>query len=125
MLDLPDIGRLCKFCSGEEIAEIVEDEIESFNAKYPDARFSFAHIVLDDYNLLDGHIHWCLRQDSINEWFNYNLARCEPDACNPDSHNSWERWRYDELTELRDATIEMLRWLLTVPESMREMAFNE
>lgn len=125
MLDLPDAGKLCRFCSGEEIAEIVEDEIESFNTRYPNAMFSFAHIVLDDYNLSDAHIHWCLRQDSINEWFNYNLARCDPDTCNPDSHNSWERWRYDELTELRDATIEMLRWLLTVPESMREMAFNE
>lgn len=34
--------------------------IEDFNDAWPDAQFTFAHIVLGDDNLEDHNIQWCL-----------------------------------------------------------------
>jgi len=82
--------------------------------------YSFGHIVLDDYNLDDDCIKFCLRQKTINDWFEHNLQSCDPASSNPESPNDWERYQYDDLTDARDKIIAFLRFLLTIPEDIRE-----
>lgn len=40
--------------------ERVNKLVDAFVELYPQEAYGFAHIVLDDYNLSDGHILWCL-----------------------------------------------------------------
>lgn len=40
-------------------------KIESFVERYPDSPYGPAHIVLDDYNVLDGHLKFVLTK--LNE----------------------------------------------------------
>jgi len=101
----------------EEVIGIIEE----FSREHDNwVNYTFAHIAIDDYNLSDLHIKFCLRQDTINEWFEYALTQQEPECCDPTSANEWERWQYDELTELRDAVIGFLRALLKVEEEVRD-----
>jgi hypothetical protein len=43
-------------------------EIEEFLEKYPDAEWSFGHIVLSDLNLSHHHIQWCLGRKQVCDW---------------------------------------------------------
>jgi hypothetical protein len=73
--------------------------IDDFNERWPEAPYGPAHIVLDDYNVLDGHVWFCLDR----------LERYDP-ADYPSEHTQEER----------KATKELLEWLLRVPEEERD-----
>ena len=82
--------------------------------------YSFAHIVLDDYNLFDSDIAFCKDWDRKQEWFKYVLEHVvDPTISNPLSIKEWERYRYDELMEMIRETDKCLNWLLTIPEDVR------
>lgn len=81
-------------------------------------RYTFGHIVLDDLNLSDGHIEWCLRQDSIHDWFQHALGHLR--SLNVDDMSTFDKFTYRDLTGLRDAVIIFLRWLLEIPEEIRD-----
>lgn len=80
--------------------------------------YSFAHIVIDDYNIYDGHIQFCL--DRADEYFQDKLKDLNPEYANPDAIESWQRWELDMLIESCLITMEFLEWLLTIDEDERE-----
>jgi hypothetical protein len=43
--------------------EEVNRLVDAYLDLYPDEAWGFAHIVLDDYNLSDDHIQWCLQRN--------------------------------------------------------------
>jgi hypothetical protein len=47
--------------------------IDAFCEIIPGADFSFGHIVLSDYNLLDSHIDFCLKISQIQDWSGQQL----------------------------------------------------
>jgi hypothetical protein len=71
------------------------DKIQAFTTAFPGASYGPAHIVLDDNNLMDGHIQFCL--DECRKW----LENGEGDE--------WEI----------QSTIKFLEELLKVPEDIR------
>jgi len=106
----------------EEVINIINQFSDAHNNK---PNYTFAHITIDDYNLSDLHIKYCLRQDAINDWFEDQITQYgeklgAKEGFDPTSHNSWERCNYDDLTELRDAIIGFLRALLKVDEEVRD-----
>ena len=67
--------------------------------------YSFAHSVIDDYNLGDSSIMFCLGSDRVKD---YLLQKVE------------ESFDVKRVTWGVNLTIEFLEWLLTVPESERD-----
>lgn len=80
--------------------------------------YSFAHIVLDDFNLEDWHIKWCLDNEHINEYLIDKLRYVLDEYTNYDNYDYWL------LVEGADLTIQFLEWLLTVPEETREAIYE-
>lgn len=95
-----------------EVLQAIEDFCTTRDDK---PRYTFGHNVLDDLNLSDGHIKWCLRQKTINDWFNHANGNNDPE-----SKDFYDQQDYEDLTKLRDDTICFLRWLLDVPEEIRD-----
>lgn len=80
--------------------------------------YSFAHIVLDDFNLEDWHIKWCLENEQVNEYLIDKLRYVLDEYTNYDNYDYWL------LVEGADLTIQFLEWLLTVPEEVREAIYE-
>ena len=87
--------------------------IEEWNWR---AGYSFAHIVLGDYNLGNDSIDYCLNHVSV-----YDVAKpitkYEYEALSP-----YDQYQYDLNVELRDTTISLLVWLKETPELSRDDA---
>ena len=94
--------------------------IDAFDELCPEAHCSFAHIVIGDLNLADGDIKYCLKKETVEEWFAFALSQLDPTAANPESDKSWERFQYDDLVETRDIIKAFLRFLLAIPGYMRD-----
>ena len=82
--------------------------IDAFTKFCPESRYSFGHIVLDDYNLTNGNIEFCLEDETIEEWFSF--ASSDP---------TWERFQHDDLVTMRNIIEAFLRFLLAIPEDER------
>jgi len=108
-------------------AEVIK-RIQVFTdyANYPDIMpdYSFAHIVLADFNLGDGHIKWCLEQEQIDQWVSYITEEVKKRLTNRNNEYSLN---YDlaEIERVKNDTIEFLNWLLTIPENIREDGDDE
>lgn len=92
----------------------IEAKIEAFCAKWPNAEFGPAHIVLSDYNLNDGSVTWCISL----------ISGCLSGALRAVDHsgNSIMIERYLALhsrEELIDTLI-FLTELLRIPEDVRD-----
>lgn len=81
----------------------------------PSPEFSFAHIVLDDYNLGEEHINFCL--DRMLDWF-YSMYQ-ELDAVDYTSTNFWENYNWFLLVDYTAKIVEFLEWLKTIPSDIR------
>lgn len=46
----------------DNIARMIENRINAFTDKWPGSRFGPAHIVVEDNNLEDSHLLYCIRE---------------------------------------------------------------
>ena len=83
---------MCEQCDSSECRDL----IEGFLKLYPEAAFGPGHVVLDDYNLEDRHIEWCLETPGL-----------------------WTAAREGHSDEELVATRAFLELLKLIPESMR------
>jgi hypothetical protein len=97
--------------------EVIEAIREFCNGDNWERAFTFGHITLGDYNLSDGNIQFCLRQSTIHDWFIHKLECLGAD---PESEEVASRADYRDLARERDTIIFFLRWLLEIPEEIRE-----
>jgi hypothetical protein len=98
---LPDSGDLQTLDQVEALIGAFNDH---FTAYMPD--YSFAHIVLSDFNLEDQHIRWCLKPAQIIFW-------------REDRMKGWGMSR-DECDQQEAVIKQFLNYLLTIPEAIRE-----
>ena len=50
--------------------EDVAQEFRDFDKAYPDANYTFAHVVIADYNLSHADIRGCFEADNLHFWAN-------------------------------------------------------
>lgn len=90
----------------------LKERINEFTTLYPRAEFSFAHVVLSDYNLSDGHITDCLDREKALEW----VARALDEEM--DQYAWW--LVYEEMA----AICKFLHWLLSIDEDVRKAVID-
>lgn len=71
---------------------------------------TFGHIVLGDYNLGDDSLDFCLKHETIQDWYAHAHSKLAP----------IDKWTLRELDARRDEVILFLRWLLEIDEAVRE-----
>lgn len=101
-------------------AQYVIDKMNEFVAGESWTRaYSFAHIVLGDQNLGEGHIKFCLQPHIVNDWTSSQL---KDRALNPvrNENRAWELHEYDQVISERDSIIAFLRWLLSLTDELRD-----
>lgn len=82
--------------------------------------YSFAHVVIDDENLSDADILYCLRPSWVAEVMNQKLRDefgFEPDF---EKLETWQHPIYEKVIQHMAEVIDLLNWLLEVPISVRE-----
>jgi len=89
---------------GDQVLQI----IDAFTEFCPEALFSFGHIVLDDYNLTDDNIKFCLKEETMEDWFNHQLSQA-----------GFTIAGVDKLSVMRNIIEAFLRFLLAIPEDVR------
>lgn len=85
-----------------------------------DPAYSFAHIALDDYNLSNGDIEWCLHNDRVNEYLMNRYSELPEHAIDHTSDNYWDNYAYWGLIDGVQLTIDFMNWLMTIPEDERD-----
>lgn len=104
----------------EEITpRIVLWRIDQFTALNPESAYSFAHIVLDDYNLSDGSINHCLNSPLYHDWLKQQILDLDK-ALPAQSYNE----AIERLFGLRESITHFLKWLTSIPEAVREAAME-
>ena len=59
---------MCQACVEDAtITAWLYGDVEEFAIRYPDSRWDGCHIVIDDCNVKDSHIMFCLMQDGPNK----------------------------------------------------------
>ncbi|RPJ40144.1 MAG: hypothetical protein EHM35_00635 [Planctomycetaceae bacterium] len=107
---------MCQACVDEgRLSQATFDKIGAFLEKWPHAAYGPAHIVLDDDNLLDGHITWCLGLARAALSKNPADLRDADDVEMMDDLKWYADCDRDELT----ATVAFLEELLLIPEDER------
>lgn len=103
------------FTTREEVDEV----IERFTGRWPDSRWGPAHIVLEDYNLYDDNINWCLGLIDAVLFHRHGGEHAvgSDDLVLLEKLNWYSEHAYDELT----ATRMLLNNLLHIPESVRAL----
>jgi len=112
----PDVER-------EMLSQETFDKIKSFCKEHPTASGSFAHIVLDDNNVSDGDIKWCVNLLSFALGLEYELDQDDIEWAQKRMKWHEDNWEYswdkeiamDEFVETRD----FLLSLLEIPENIR------
>lgn len=82
--------------------------------------YSFAHSVIDDHNLSDIDILYCLRPSWIAEVMNQKLKDEFEFIPEPQKLNLQEQYVYENIIRHMAEVIDLLNWLLEVPISIRE-----
>lgn len=86
-------------------------------------RCTFGHIVLDDYNLGDGHIEFCLQDEQVERWVKFELDDCGIEyGIDPSTLDVVQQWDYEKVIRSRDKVKSFLEWLLEIPEVIRDDA---
>lgn len=82
--------------------------------------YEFEHLVLGDYNFDDSCVRFCI-QAADGEWLQDKLKDAPQGTTDKDAPKDeiWRRWAYDEIVQYRKDALELLEWLLTVPEDNR------
>lgn len=100
----------------EKVISIISSFNEAFERSYATfAMGTFGHNVLDDYNLEDSSILWCLRNENIQNWYQLRELELYP----KDASGRIDQWDLYELDSQRDDIIMFLRWLMTIDENIR------
>ena len=79
--------------------------------------YEFAHIVLDDLNLQDADIRWCL-DSRADRWEQSSIERLKH-LYTADYEAVALASRIEDIKAYRKRATAFLEWLLTVPESVR------
>jgi len=87
--------------------------IKSFEQKWPNAEWGPAHIVFSDYNLWDGHIHFCLKE--LADWLATGRYKTDDEIWNQPGGDP----NFDHSLEEAHATDAFLLELLKIPEDER------
>lgn len=82
--------------------------------------YSIAYIVIDDKNLSDADILYCLRPSWIAEVMNQKLKDEFDFEPNPVELNPFQLEIYEKIIRHMAEVIDLLNWLLEVPISIRE-----
>ncbi len=81
--------------------------------------YTFGHIVIDDKNLEDGHILFCLNPNRIAETMNQvikdRFGHIELDKLEP-----WDMGDYEDIIRHMAELVDLLNWLLNVPIEIRQ-----
>lgn len=96
----------------DQVTDVIDAFCNHFEAFLPE--YSFAHIVLDDYNLSDGNIRFCLKTEHITEWITEIAPRWD---------HTPEALAY--MIEHAAYIVRFLGYLLSIPESIRETPEEE
>ena len=108
---------MCQICvDNGEISQATYDKIEAFNAKYDEAQFGPAHIVLADCNIEDEHLQWCIGLIEAA------LSKNPLDLYEPSKDFTFMQemdWYKDENPETLKATLIFLEELLIISEKDR------
>ncbi len=84
--------------------------------------YSFAHIVLDDVNLLDRHILYCLHPQWISDVMMGRMDDSVKEHKTFDDLNDHQINIYRHAIEHMVEIVTLLNWLLNVPEDTRSIA---
>lgn len=107
--------------TAQEVIDAIKTHIKKWIHELPAG--GFAHIVLDDFNLADGHIDHCLEPQWVNEWYAEKVKECiESWEENPLSPFYYERPRFTDFMHCVDETIDLLEALKQVPAEIRDQA---
>ena len=108
---------MCQGCIDDgALSQETYDKIEAFLEVYPQASWGPAHLVLDDDNVDDYNIKWCLGLAKAALSHDPNdLFDPEEDIINMNRMD----WYEDEDPQELQATVEFLERLLEIPENVR------
>lgn len=101
--------------------EEVQAVIDAFTDEYPRSHWGPGHIVIEDYNLYDEHIQWCITLIEIvlTHRSNGNLSTFSPREIKTVSDMDWYEGDQGFPTRELEATKLFLEHLLLMPESVR------
>jgi hypothetical protein len=99
----------------------VKKAIDDITARDWQTGYSFAHSVIDDMNLGDGDILYCLRPSWIAEVMNQRLKDEFGFDVEFDKLEKWQWGIYKKQIEHMSELVDLLNWLLDVPEEIRDM----
>lgn len=115
---MSDINQWSAFTAWGEVQAV----IEAFTDEYPRSHWGPGHIVIEDYNLYDEHIQWCITLIEITLTYrNFSgdlsafLLRDIETVSDMDWYEGDQGFPTDEL----EATKLFLEHLLLIPESVR------
>jgi hypothetical protein len=88
--------------------------------------YTFAHIVIDDHNLGDGSILYCLRPAWIAEVMTQKIKDHlrGHDMPSLEDMEPWQLQIYRQPIQQMAEVIDLLNWLLDVPEDVRDDAYH-
>lgn len=104
-----------EIASKEDIDKVIQ-KIKLWNWE---TGFSFAHIVLDDYNLDNGSILFCLEPKRVADWTNGRIESYFGKGRTLQQLEKWEWDSYKEIVQMSAEIVDLLSWLLNVPEEIR------
>jgi len=107
---------MCQTCVDDGLlSQATYDKLEAFADKYPDSRWGPAHIVIEDANVNDHHIKWCLGL------IRAALSRNPADLYEAGDVGFMGRmaWYEEQDKEELKATAVLLEELLTIPAEAR------
>ncbi len=107
---------MCQACVDDgRLAQSTFDKIDAFLEKLPNAAYGPGHIVLDDLNLLNGNITWCIGLARAAISHNPVDLRDAKDSELMDRLDWYTEYDKEELR----ATVACLEELLLIPEDDR------
>lgn len=110
---------------GEATPQQVIDGIRNFKHRYQAGiivpGYEFAHIVLDDYNLADGHIRRCL-DEQADKWTAERIADAKRRLLQWTGTQRGYEQDLQDIQQYRQVATAFLQWLLSVPDETRTEA---
>lgn len=101
--------------SPDETDALVDEFSKWFFEKYlRHASSTFAHIVIDDYNLDDSYIHWCVEWEQVRRWIDDEMEGID------EKNTIYTQIALrEEILEKAQVVIRFLLDLTTIPEELR------
>lgn len=105
-------------------AQDIEKAIDGITAWDWETGYSFAHIVIDDMNLGDRNILYCLQPDNIANIMKQRLRDKFRKDRELSTLQDWELSIYREEMRHMAEIVDLLNWILDVPEEVRNEVGN-